>query len=123
MMNPSLYIQNKNKSLRLVKIEENILFNDIRGRAARAPPKLPIGVPRRGEKNEQPTKNKWRRLSKHGERAAPSLDFSPINSLDDGCLMHILSFLSHTLGLSFSPDLGAFFGVFKVLIQLSTFGV
>uniref|UniRef100_A0A7C8Z0T7 Uncharacterized protein n=1 Tax=Opuntia streptacantha TaxID=393608 RepID=A0A7C8Z0T7_OPUST len=58
------------------------------------PPELPIGVPRMVEKHEQSTKNKWRRLCKHGGRAANSSDVSPINSLDDGCLMHVFSFLS-----------------------------
>uniref|UniRef100_A0A7C8Z0G1 F-box domain-containing protein n=1 Tax=Opuntia streptacantha TaxID=393608 RepID=A0A7C8Z0G1_OPUST len=58
------------------------------------PPELPIGVPRMVEKHEQSTKNKWRRLCKHGGRAANSSDVSPINSLDDGCLMHVFGFLS-----------------------------
>lgn len=61
------------------------------------PPELPIEVPKMGEKHEQPTKNKWRRLSKHGGQPAPpapASDSSRINSLDDGCLMHIFSFLS-----------------------------
>ena len=66
------------------------------------PPELPIEVPKMGEKHEQPTKNKWRRLAKHGGRPAPpahASDSSRINSLDDGCLMHIFSFLSPIPGL------------------------
>ena len=104
MMNRTLYNEDKNKGLWLVKIEENIIFNGIRGRS-----ELPIGVGRMGQKHEQSTNNKWRRVCEHGEWAAPSLDFSPINSLDDGCLMYIFIFLSLILGLSFSPDLGAIF--------------
>lgn len=41
-----------------------------------------------GEK--QSSKNKWRRLSKHSSTSPDCL----INTLDDGCLMHIFSFLS-----------------------------
>ncbi|KNA10016.1 hypothetical protein SOVF_148160 [Spinacia oleracea] len=39
---------------------------------------------------KQRSKNKWRKLSKHSSTTSDSL----INTLDDGCLMHIFSFLS-----------------------------
>ncbi|XP_021774437.1 F-box protein SKIP5-like [Chenopodium quinoa] len=47
-----------------------------------------ISMPKFGGK--QRGKNKWRRLSKHISTTSDS----PINTLDDGCLMHIFSFLS-----------------------------
>uniref|UniRef100_A0A803MYC3 F-box domain-containing protein n=1 Tax=Chenopodium quinoa TaxID=63459 RepID=A0A803MYC3_CHEQI len=47
-----------------------------------------VSMPKFGGK--QRSKNKWRRLSKHLSTTSDS----PINTLDDGCLMHIFSFLS-----------------------------
>ncbi|CAO2816172.1 unnamed protein product [Amaranthus hypochondriacus] len=41
-------------------------------------------------RDKQKSKHKWRRLSRHSSTSPDS----PINTLDDGCLMHIFSFLS-----------------------------
>jgi hypothetical protein len=49
------------------------------------------------EKQEEENARKWRRKKK----SLTSASLCPINNLDDGCLMHIFSFLSPIPGTPF----------------------
>lgn len=51
------------------------------------------------QQEEEDNKEQWKRF----QRNKTSSSSSPINNLDDGCLMHIFSFLPPIPGITLSP--------------------